>query len=154
MTDTSKAYYTPNIVYFRMGYKYQLSTGMKVDSTTGNMSEEWIDKEASLTTDFTEIFEQIEADQIRVAYLTKEDIVNTGWELEGAVVILNQPSFKPNNDIIKFVKGNHFMLYDFNRRSLMIAFSKDEVHAVKVQHIYCPSVNEFEYILHAIDFTP
>lgn len=152
MSDLSNEYYLPQIVYFRMGYKYQLSFGMEVNSTTGEMSEEWIDQEVSLDTNFHEVMESIISDKIRVSYLTKEDIINRGWEFEGAILITNQPYLKTN--ILKFVKDNHFILYDFDRKSIMIAFSKNEVHAVKIQHFYCPSVNEFDYVLHAIDFTP
>jgi tRNA G18 (ribose-2'-O)-methylase SpoU len=142
------AYYTPKVEDIRIGYICQTVTIMLANDK-GDIKEEWNDLVISVDSRLDVIVSYIKDNGIRTKFLDIEDFVSKGWIHEGIIVVMNQPNAPKNSH--RFRRGNHFVIYDFDRKTLLIALAIKDVFSVNIQNFYCPSINEFNYITNAID---
>jgi hypothetical protein len=140
MKEKEKKYYTPNIEDIHVGYEYQILE-------TSDMT--WINKIED-SYDFNtiwDIYNEGKQTNIRVPYLTKEQIESEGWEF----VKSYESDWDTRRDVFK--KKNYKVTYDYWESDGMImsgAFQLmiEEVYSYTaiIYKGYCKSINEFKTI--------
>ena len=139
-----KEYYTPDIEDLYIGYEYN-----KI-ALNGASLESWnsddISESSTLTAlDLINIIKWYIEDcvplenLISVFYLTKEQIMAEGWNLE-----------IDNGDIQTFLKGRNRLIYSYFSRILWL---DDAVRGGQIAGgVKCPSINEFRKIFKLLSF--
>jgi hypothetical protein len=137
MKEKEKKYYTPNIEDIRVGYEFE----QLYDNTWEKSTYSAI--HISLFT----LYHKIELGQVRVPYLTKEQIESEGWEF----VESYESDWDTRRDVFK--KKNYKVTYDYWESDGMImsgAFQLmiEEVYSYTaiIYKGYCKSINEFKTI--------
>ncbi len=145
MEQEESKYYTPDISSFYIGYQYETF----IARWTEYMKDEsfWQKKIFSEPLMYGNVLSShIKDNHIKVAYLTNEQILAEGWEVEGIFP----------NDAVVFVKGDEMNGYELlyhNKRMKITKFKSiwqgDDSFKKLTDCIFngnIPSINEFRYI--------
>lgn len=114
-------YFTPSIEDIRVGYECEVRN-------RASIREHWVPH--IITTSLMErgFFKIKDWFDIRVPYLTKEQIEKEGWEQRGG----------PES----FYRGKYLTHYDFRTKTLYMAFSGSKI----LDGMNCKDINTFRYI--------
>lgn len=148
MEEEQYIYYVPHITDVRAGYMCEYLQSSSVDGD-GNMIQKWeswiIGEKEDDSANFITFRDLIEREAIRSQYVSIQNIVRSGWELEGKIE--PPPNEQTKETVLyKFSKGKYYMIYDFVARVVMIFITMGDIYSVCVQRFDCPSMNEFLYI--------
>lgn len=122
-------YYTPKLDELFVGYEYEDKRLLR------NNKEKWIKEILPKGISFTYLEYLVKYNLIRTPYLTKEQLINEGWELIAEP--FNSWTFK---------KGLYIIQYLYNVQGLYINIQEEE-GLVQIYRGFCKSINEFRKLI-------
>lgn len=134
-------HYIPDITDFRFGYEYEFGIKrLKPPQPSNEIYQSWEKRVICHYLDFEGLEQYIEEGEIRVPYLTKEQIIDDGWEYIG------QNCVSPN---VHYFKSKNGRGVDLDAELHTIKIGEDDEYPE--YNGECKSINEFRLIIKLLE---